>query len=553
MVDELLLRHEGVVSIAASDAAAEDLGQTAAETVIGDFRREPVLRQAGVESADAVVFADNDDLGNLNAALTAHEINPQIRLVIRMFDAELGAHLPDLFPDAVTLSSSAVAAPGFVSAAIDGEAGERFELAGKLLTARTTNDVPAPSGQSIPIARLRPDRTVDVMPDASPTEPGLIVIDVTDPPSPGKVEAEGESRVGRGAGALRANPRAWRLPSADQRLIRLAAILLVIIAVSAVFFGLEARLSPIDALSYAITLLTGVSLPISVDPDIAPNELKIYAILLSVGGAAIVAVLYALITDAIVRSRLLQTLGRRSVPPDVHDHVIVCGLGSIGYRVALGIVERGVPVVAIEPDENGRFVAAARAVGIPVVVGDARQKELLIQLGLERCRALVAATSDDLVNLSAALNGRAVRPELRVVVRLFDPDFAVRVQRGFRIRFTRSVSHLAAPAFAAAALGSEVLMTIPVGDRRVVLVSRVRVGEGSRLVDRTVGSLDAAGARRVIALMRRWDDDSERDTGTTWRPSPERRLVANEEVVFAATRAGLAEVLELAREPAVER
>jgi Trk K+ transport system NAD-binding subunit len=226
----------------------------------------------------------------------------------------------------------------------------------------------------------------------------------------------------------------------------------------------------------------------------------------------------------------------------------VCGLGSIGYRVALGIIERGVPVVAIEPDENGRFVAAARAVGIPIVAGDARQKELLIQLGLERCRALVAATSDDLVNLSAALNARAVRPNLRVVVRLFDPDFAVRVQRGFHIRFTRSVSHLAAPAFAAAALGSEVLMTIPVGDRRVVLVSRVSVPEGSKLVGRTVGSLEGAGSRRILALLRGWDEDrGAAATTTTWLPGGDRKLAADEEIVFAATRAGLAEVLQLAR------
>jgi Trk K+ transport system NAD-binding subunit len=555
VVDELLLRREDVIAIAPSEDEAAGLARTAARTIVGDYRREAVLRQAHVESADAIVFADDDDLGSLNAALTAHEINSRIRLVIRMFDAELGAHLPDLFPDSITLSSSAGAAPGVVSAAIDGEAGERFDLAGKVLTARTTGpsegaDSERPTENVIPIARLRADRTVDILPDADAGEPGLIVIDVTDPPRAYVVEAEARRVDGRSErrGRLELHPRSWRMPSADQQLLRLAGILLAIVVVSAIFFGLEAKLSPLDALSYSITLLTGVSLPISLDPDIAPAELKLYAILLSVGGAAIVAVLYALITDAIVRSRLLQTLGRRPVPPDIRDHVIVCGLGSIGYRVALGIIERGVPVVAIEPDENGRFVAAARAVGIPIVAGDARQKELLIQLGLERCRALVAATSDDLVNLSAALNARAVRPNLRVVVRLFDPDFAVRVQRGFHIRFTRSVSHLAAPAFAAAALGSEVLMTIPVGDRRVVLVSRVSVPEGSQLVGRTVGSLDGAGSRRILALMRGWDEDrGAATTTTTWLPGGDRKLAADEEIVFAATRAGLAEVLQLAR------
>jgi Trk K+ transport system NAD-binding subunit len=146
-------------------------------------------------------------------------------------------------------------------------------------------------------------------------------------------------------------------------------------------------------------------------------------------------------------------------------------------------------------------VAAARATGIAVVAGDARHREVLLQVGVERCRALVAVTSNDLVNLSAALNARDLRPDLRFVVRLFDPDFALRVQAGFKIRFTRSVPQLAAPAFAAAALGSEVVMTVPVGDRRVVLFTRVAVPPASALAGRTIGSLGRKAARPVIAVV----------------------------------------------------
>ena len=93
--------------------------------------------------------------------------------------------------------------------------------------------------------------------------------------------------------------------------------------------------------------------------------LRIYAILLSLVGAAIVAVVYAFITDALIRSRLLQTLGRRTVPGNIRDHVIVAGLGSIGYRVALGLRARGVPVVIVEVSDESRFVSPARAAGIP--------------------------------------------------------------------------------------------------------------------------------------------------------------------------------------------
>ena len=122
-------------------------------------------------------------------------------------------------------------------------------------------------------------------------------------------------------------------------------------------------------------------------------------------------------------------------------------------------------------------------------IGDARHREVLDELHLGTARAIVAATNDDLVNLSVALNARKARPDLRVVVRLYDPEFATRVQRGFRIRFTRSVSHLAAPAFAAAAVRSEVIATVPVGDRRI---DPVRAAARA-------GGLTAGGPARVVA------------------------------------------------------
>ena len=43
------------------------------------------------------------------------------------------------------------------------------------------------------------------------------------------------------------------------------------------------------------------------------------------------AVLFALITDAVVGVRLARVLG--GVPRGMRDHVVVCGLGNIGYRV----------------------------------------------------------------------------------------------------------------------------------------------------------------------------------------------------------------------------
>ena len=546
-IDELRARDETVVGIGASTDAEEHLADIGARLVVGDPRLTRVLREAEIETAAVIVLTGDDDLANLNAALAASELNPAIRIVIRMFDQELGSHIPDLFPDAVALSSSALAAPGFVSAAIDGETGTRFVLAGRVITSRESADA-ASSPDSVVIARLNADRSVGPLPDAAVTDPNLILIDVggpidpdsdaplVPPPTPRCTARPRPGRRGLGLRAALGSP----FVSPEERLIRFGVALVVLAVVSAVFFEIVAGLSPLDAISYVITLLTGAALPADIDPVAANGALRVYAIFLSLVGAAIVAVVYAFITDALIRSRLLQTLGRRPIPSGIHDHVIVAGLGSIGYRVALGIAARGIPVVAVEVSDDGRFVSPARAAGIPVLIGDARHPEVLEQLHIGTARAIVAATSDDLVNLSAALNARAVRGDLRVVVRLYDPDFALRVQHGFKIRFTRSVSQLAAPAFAAAAIGSEVIATVPVGDKRMILFARLRVPAGSMLEGRLASSLGAAGALRVLAVA---DPGSEH---ARWDFPADEVIDAGEEVVVAATRAGLGDLLHLA-------
>jgi Trk K+ transport system NAD-binding subunit len=542
-IDALRRREETVVAIGADAETRELLDGLDVRLVVGPPTQARTLREARVAQAAAIVMTGGDDLENLTIALAAQEANPSIRVVIRMFDTELGRHIPDLFPDGAALSSSALAAPGFVSAAIDGETGGRFELAGRVLQARTSTE-PAVGERSVVLGRLRRDRTVDMLPDGRATEPDLILADILAPGTLIGVESAAEAvapprRSLRGAfAAFRANLRA-----PEQRLLRFGTALVVLALGSSLYFELTAGLSPLDAFSYAITLLTGAALPTDIEASSAPASLRVYAIVLSLVGAALVAIVYAFITDALIRSRLLQTLGRRTIPSTIHDHVVVAGLGAIGYRVALGIAARGVPVVVVETQEEGRFVAAARASGIPVVIGDARHRAVLNDVRLDHARALVCATSDDLVNLSTALNGRAIRPDLRVVVRLFDPDFAIRVQHGFGIRFTRSVSQLAAPAFAAAATRTEVVTTVPIGDQRLALFARLRVPSGSALDGLSALSLDQTGVRRVLAVA---DPGSE---VARWDFPDDEILDPDEEIIVVTTRAGLAELARLASTP----
>ena len=260
-LDELRLRSEQVVAILEKDAAVPEERLAGVDVVRGSKRDEAVLRAARVGDAAAIVLTEDDDLGNVHAALSARQLNPGIRIVVRLFDTQLGNQLGALVENAVALSSSALAAPGFVSAALDGESGAEFELGGRLIRIRQSGDEPPalPAGTaSTVIARLRPDRSVEALPEVDLDVPGLVIADA--------LPMEGPTRDGAGG------PGAWvartaRLPVGvrqrfsvpDRRLVNLALVLAGLAIVSSLFFDIAAGLTPLDAVAYAITLLTGAS------------------------------------------------------------------------------------------------------------------------------------------------------------------------------------------------------------------------------------------------------------------------------------------------------
>jgi Trk K+ transport system NAD-binding subunit len=196
-------------------------------------------------------------------------------------------------------------------------------------------------------------------------------------------------------------------------------------------------------------------------------------------------------------------------------------------------------VVAIDRNPDARGMKAAEQLGVPVIVGDAAREETLRAASIDTCKALVVVSTDDAVNLQAALHARAVRSDLRVVLRLFDDDFAYRIQDAFNINISRSVSRLCAPAFAAAMLDRDVLATIPV-DRHAVLVAAVKVLPGSALDGAPLSRADRPESARVIGMSAAGSD------WVDWTPDRRRVLAGGDEVVVVARRAGLRLLLEQA-------
>jgi Trk K+ transport system NAD-binding subunit len=183
----------------------------------------------------------------------------------------------------------------------------------------------------------------------------------------------------------------------------------------------------------------------------------------------------------------------------LRGHIVVCGLGHVGYRVVEELRRLGEDIVAIEQRGEKPFVEAVQAQGIPVHVGDARRDDLLAKVGIARAKAVVCATSDDLANLEIAIDSKRMNPKIRVVMRMFDQRLAAKVGGALELDASFSTSSLSAPLIAMQATQEGVRAAYRLDDE-VRVTAEVAVGRAA--AERTVWELEEKGAFRIVSLRR---------------------------------------------------
>ncbi|MER8005048.1 NAD-binding protein [Streptomyces sp. NPDC094149] len=580
----LLDRVTAAVGRAGGAGIAEPVG--AQQVLEAAEATETVLADAGVERAAALALVYDDDETNIRAALTARRLNPRLRLVLRLYNRRLGQHIEELLDQAsalaaggsdatgfdvstTVLSDADTAAPALAATAVAGTS-KVVQTDGLLLRAveRTPRpgQLPAPGLATLAVLSsndpaggdgvgLGADQEPLLLPDAAAvrgaTGRGTVVLEQVSYSGPALPPARGAVPFA----SLFSRRLRWSLAGMAACVIALA------IALSAV-----TRMHPLRA--FYLTLLDLFAID---DPAIGqPIGRQILQLLSGLVGLLLLPVLLAAVLEALGTFRTASAL--RKPPRGLSGHVVLLGLGKIGTRVLTRLRELQIPVVCVESDPDARGLATARRLRVPVVLGDVTQEGVLEAAKIHRAEALLAVTSADTTNLEAALYARSVRPDLRVVLRLYDDDFATAVYRTLRAAHprastrSRSVSHLAAPAFAGAMMGRQILGAIPV-ERRVLLFAAVDVDGHPQLEGKTVAQAFRAGSWRVLALERgvsaggRQEPAAEEayedggrgvaGAGLVWDLDEAYVLRKSDRVVMAATRVGLAVLLGRRRwEPA---
>lgn len=438
--------------------------------IVSDPHRADALRAAGLQGAASLVILGDDDAENLRLAAAAVEIDPLVPVILRMFNPEFADHLDDHWHIRRAYSLSALAAPAFVAAALgegvldalrlgddqillavldvgDGTAG--------LLAGATPDEVKHATDCAV-VAVAGPDGEWRADPPDQALRPGCrvavggLMADVLALARDHRLEAPPPNPPRRFR--RRTNVPTWQRALLPICLAAFAFLLLL----TTVVYANEFDLGAIDAVHAALSTALG-----SPPPEDHGTGTGLFAIAITLAGLAVLSILFSIVAARLIEERLEERMGRQA--DRMHDHVIVAGLGRVGFRVVRLLRELGVPVVALERQEGSPFSEAMAAEG-PVLTGDARLAENLQRAGVERARCLIACTDDDLTNLGACLEAKRLQPGLRTVARVFDDDLADAVGSALGLDVVASASEFASSAFVAAATDGRAARTIQLGD-----------------------------------------------------------------------------------------
>ncbi|MEU6087127.1 NAD-binding protein [Streptomyces sp. NPDC047085] len=421
---------------------------------------ERTLRAPGVERAAALALTYRDDQVNMTAALLARTLNPSVRLVVRMFHRERGRHLERLLDRAAGLSEEAAqdtsatalsdadtAVPELVAAAAVGH-GHTLQVEGKVFRGVVRPaGTPAQAADLATLAVLSGAHQDDPASQDSPETPGedgtqllpdtltayhrqfthgrLMLEEVTHHHAPGPGH---RSRRGRAGAWLRA-----RLAHLPWKVFLSREVTVVFGALGAMVLALAAATALFaDEHPWWKNLYLPM-LDIFTMGDPATNESVARRILQLVAGFVGLAVLPLVVAATLNATEAFRAASATHPPDeDTTGHIALVGLGKIGTRVLARLRTTDHPVVVIERDPHARGVALARELGVPLILQDATTPGALDLARVRHSRSLLVLTRDDGQNLDIVMAVRESNPDVRVVMRLYDDDFAATVQRTLR-------------------------------------------------------------------------------------------------------------------------
>lgn len=333
------------------------------------------LRVALAERVTAVAVLLHDDTAAIRYVLAVEHLRPGTRVYVALFDRTAGDQLRAVVPEVTIISPADAALPTLLGAVM----GPDVVAVGPAL----------PEGGGAARTALRKAN-------------GFLQVAAFDVPQP--IRRAG--LIGRLQGQFRSHDG-----NSAILLTGLLGMLGIIVADTVLLMAFKHE-------GFLTATMEAVAVLSTVGPAPQAQEYPWYqafAIVAMLAAIIFLAVFTAGMVEHLLSGRYVGLLGRRVMPRS--GHVIVVGLGQVGFRLCQELRTLGVAVIGLERDAKSRNLQLARAIDIPVYLGDGSMRRTMQKLRVDRSLAVVAVGSDELDNVAVAITARALAPGVPVVIR----------------------------------------------------------------------------------------------------------------------------------------
>jgi voltage-gated potassium channel len=200
-----------------------------------------------------------------------------------------------------------------------------------------------------------------------------------------------------------------------RRLLLALASLAAVTLLGTLGFVVVADLGFVDALYMAVTTLSTVGY--GEVGEFGPAQ-RLYAVALILAGVGVAFYTLTALFGFLVEGRLRDLIGGRSMRRSIaslQGHVVICGYGRLGRAIAEEL--HGARTAFVIVDSDPALRALLEQLGHTYLIGSALDDVTLRDAGVERARALVAATGSDADNVYMVLSARELNPQIAIHAR----------------------------------------------------------------------------------------------------------------------------------------
>ncbi|MEL6493419.1 MAG: NAD-binding protein, partial [Cyanobacteria bacterium J06621_3] len=543
--------------------------QLAVPPILGDCRREDVLEAAGIARSRAILIVTSDESTNVECAIAARRLNPDIQIILRSSRHSLNALLERQLGKFVALDATELPAMTFALAGLGDDTisvftigRHRFRVVERFVRAGD------PRFDQKPVQQLHRSRfrLLDFNPVENPQQPlgwattassvfhrwqphvrvgagdRIAYLEIVDESASSEESKDPRRTIGQWmeewqTGDWRRRLRNWR-QSSEQSLERVVAIALL----TALFLWMlgslllkfnVAGIGWVKAISLGAILLLGGYGDVfgGFGAPVTPAWVQAICLMITLASILVVLGVLGLVADQLLSSRFDFLQKRPRLPRS--NHVVVIGLGRIGRKVTSLLQELNQPMVAIDSQLNHPELFTQ----VPLLIGNVLEE--LSAANLATAKSLIAVTNDQMLNLEVALlaaeqnlgGQRVFSPVVRTRSQTFSDNLAALMPQA------RSFCPyaLSAEAFAGAAFGESILGLFRLSEQ-TILITEYTIEAGDTLAGKQIAQI--AYGYGVVPVLRE-TRDREGNPCTVLLPTDEQRLVPGDRLFVLSSINGL--------------